>query len=663
MQNLSWDIVETIRTQIPMRLDRLPWSRLHRLVILSLGITWILDGLEVTLVGAIRGILGSKRSHFAVHVALLISSFKLFGVDVLTQRNDNFRSGLNLAETNLTPANLKSPGLFQKLYFRILDANAYAQPLYVSDLEINGKKHNLIFVATENNTVYALEDDPYEKNPYQAPLWRTNLGPSIPTEELSQDIGDGPAGYTDLTTVVGITGTPVIDRSNNVLYVVAKSKSANNYVHTLYALDFRTGKVLQKTLVQGSAPGKGIASNASGRIVFQPAFQINRPALLLDHGRLYVAFGGHGDVGDFHGWLFAYNEADFKLIDIFITTPNSVGKYNGQGSIWQSGAGPAADAAGNIYITVGNGGYDAKIGDFGDSVLKLGLTNSKFSTLGWFTPTNEDILKIQDADLGSVGPLLVPGTDLLVTAGKEGKLYLLDRSAMKGATHALQEIQVTPGPYYFGPATNYGSVRYWNIHGTPLEFQTTNGRLIFVCGEDPLKAFRSATSNPNGAAHFEPDSAFATSDERSAFPSERSHLSNPPVPNPNVWMPGGFLSLSSASMKPDTAILWALMPLNGNANGRVVRGVLRAFDPVNFLTRPDGSLRIQQLWSSDHDSDGSEDSLGMYAKYSTPTIANGHVMVTTFREEVVGTNGIHSVKNNGLSATLTVYGLTPTPLH
>lgn len=604
----------------------------------------------------------SLRPLFSIYMLLLISSVKLFGVDVLTQRNDNCRSGLNLAETNLTPASVKLPGLFHKLYCRILDADVYAQPLYVSDLEIQGRKHNLIFVATENNTVYAFEDDPRQKNPYQASLWKLNLGPSIPTQELSKDIGDSPAGCADLTTVIGITGTPVIDRSNNVLYVVAKTKSSQQYSHTLYALDIRTGKILRKTNVQGSAPGKGLGSDSSGRLVFQPAIQINRPALLLDHNRLYIAFGGHCDVGDFHGWVFAYNPADFKLLDVFVTTPNTVGKNNGQGAIWQSGTGPAADAAGNIYITVGNGGYDANLGDFGDSVVKLQLRNAKFSVVGWFTPTNEEILKIQDADLGSAGPLLVSGTELLVTAGKEGKLYLLDHSAMNGATPALQEIQVTPGPYYFGPATNYGSVRYWNIHGTPLQFQTTNDRFFYVCGEeDPVRAYRLATPRSNGTVQLEPDSGFASSDERSAYPSERTRLSNPPIANPNVWMPGGFLALSSNSTKPDTAILWALMPLNGNANGRVVHGVLRAFDPVNFLTRPDGSLRIQQLWSSDHDNDLSQDSLGMYPKFSTPTIANGHVMVTTFREEVVGTNGIHSVKDDGLQATLTVYGLPPAP--
>jgi hypothetical protein len=605
---------------------------------------------------------GSWQSIITIGVVLWTGTFKLFSTDVLTQRNDNFRSGLNLAETNLTPAALKSPGLFHKLYFRMLDADAYAQPLYVSDWQIQGKRHNLIFVATENNTVYAFEDDPLETNPFQAPFWKTNLGPSIPTEELSKDIGDSPSGCTDLTTVIGITGTPVIDRSNKVLYVVVKSKSPGGYAHTLYALDISTGKVVRKTVIQGSAPGKGIGSDASGRIVFQPALQINRPALLLDHNCLYVAFGGHCDVGDFHGWLFAYNAADFKLIDTFVTTPNTVGKNNGQGSIWQSGAGPAVDADGNIFVTVANGGCDAAVGDFSDSILKLKMLNAKFSVVGWFTPTNEEILNIQDADFGSVGPLLVPGTDLLVTASKEGKLYLLDRSAMKGATRALQEIQVTPGPYYFGPATNYGSVRYWNIHGTPLEFETTNGRMIYVCGEeDPIKAFRLVTANSNGLARLEPDSPFATSDERAAFPSERSRLANPPIPNPNVWMPGGFLALSSHSTKTETAILWALMPLDGNANGRVVHGVLRAFDPVNFLTRPDGSRRIQQLWSSDHDGNRSSDSLGMYAKFSTPMIANGHVIVTTFREEVVGTNGIHLVKDNGLPATLTVYGLPPAP--
>jgi hypothetical protein len=601
----------------------------------------------------------SRQALVVAHIALLASSFNLFGADVLTQRNDNFRSGLNLAETSLTPDSLKTPGLFHKLYYRILDADAYAQPLYVSDLEIQGARHNLIFVATENNSIYAYEDDPNDRRPHQAPFWKANLGPAIPTVELNQDLGDSPPGCTDLTPLIGATGTPVIDRSNNVLYVVAKTKSSGVYTHTLHAIDIRTGQILRRTVIEASAPGRGIGSNGSGRIVFQPAVQMNRPGLLWDHDRLYIAFGGHCDSGDFHGWLLAYNAADFKQMDAFITTPNTVGKYNGQGSIWQSGAGPAADEAGNVYVTVGNGGYDAALGDFGDSVLKLGWTNSKLSVTGWFTPSDENILKIQDADFGSVGPLLVPGSDLLVTGSKEGKLYLLDCSAMNGATHDLEEFQVTPGPYYFGPATNYGSVRYWNIHGTPLEFQTTNGRLVFVCGEeDPVKAFRLATTSSNGTARFEAESPVATSDERAAFPSERTRLSNSPVPNPNVWMPGGFLALSCNSIKANTAILWALMPLDGNANGRVIHGVLRAFDPVNFLARPDGSLRIQQLWSSDHDGGRSEDSLGMYAKFSTPTIANGHVITTTFQEEVIGTNGLHSVKVNGLPPTLTVYGFS-----
>ncbi len=603
-----------------------------------------------------------RRAAISICIVLLISSSELFGVDVLTQRSDKFRSSLNLAETNLTPASIQRPGSFHKLYFRALDANAYAQPLYVSDLEIKGKKHNVIFVATENNTVYAFEDDPREQSPDHAPLWKSNLGPSIPTEQLSADIGDGPSGCGDLSTVVGITGTPVIDRSNNVLYVVAKTKSSQGYAHTLHALDIRTGRTLRKALIQGAAAGKGVASDASGRIVFQPAIQINRPALLLDHNRIYIAFGSHCDAGDFHGWLFAYDAADFKMIDVFITTPNSVGKYNGQGGIWQSGTGPAADDAGNIYLSVANGGYDSNLRDFGDSLLKLQLLNGRFSVAGWFTPTNQEVLKIQDADLGSGGPLLVPGSKLLVTVGKEGKLYLLDPSAMNGDTPALQEVQVTPGPHYFGPATNYGSVRYWNIHGTPVHFRTARGGFLYVCGEeDPIRAFRLASSDSHGIARLEPAFAFATSDERAAFPSERQRLSQSPVPNPSVWMPGGFLAISSNSSKPNTAILWALMPLSGNANSRVVRGVLRAFDPVNFAPRPDGSLRIPQLWSSDHDNDGSQDSLGMYPKYVSPTIANGRVVVPTFREEVVGTNGIHTIKNGGLQATLSVYGMAPEP--
>jgi hypothetical protein len=448
-----------------------------------------------------------------ISVALLTYPLALSSADVLTQRNDNLRSGLNLAETVLTPASVRMPGAFGKLYFRILDANAYAQPLYVTGLEIRKQSHNVIIVATENNTIYAFEDDPQNKNPQQPPLWKAQLSPSIPAEELSQDLGKGVGGCDNLTTQIGITGTPVIDRPNYVLYVVAKTKSAGQYEQMLYALELRTGEVLRKIAVQGSVVGRGVGSDASGRIVFRPAIQLNRPGLLFDHGRLYVAFGSHCDVGDFHGWLFAYKPTTFELADVFVTTPTTVGEYNGQGGIWQSGTGPAADEAGNVYISVGNGGYDPSAGDYGDSVLKLRLQNEKFSVTGWFSPTNQEVLKIQDADLGSAGPLLVPGTGLLATAGKEGKLYLLDREAMKGAVSALQEIPVTPGPHYFGRATDYGAVRYWNIHGTPLSHQTAAGRLLYVCGEeDPVRAFRLVATNVAGPFRVESAIPFASSD-------------------------------------------------------------------------------------------------------------------------------------------------------
>lgn len=605
--------------------------------------------------------MNSKNLLLFVSVLFLAFPSPRSGADVLTQRNDNSRSGLNLTEFTLTPSSLKSPGSFGKLYFRLLDANAYAQPLYVSGLETQQGKRDVIFVATENNTVYAFEDNPNDKNINSTPLWHTNLCRGIAAEELAHDLGGEPGDFGNLTTQIGITGTPVIDRADEVLYVAAKTKSNGRYLQLLYGLDIRTGAVLRKITIEGSAAGHGIAS-VNGRIAFQPAVQLNRPALLLDHGTLYVAFGSHGDVGDFHGWVFAYNPTNFKLKDVFNTTPNTVGKYNGEGGIWQSGCGPSADEAGNVYISMGNGGSDGTLGDYGDSVVKLMLRRGKFSVVGYFTPTNEVILKIQDGDFGSTAPLLLPGTTLLAIATKEGKIYLLDRTTMKGATRALQEVQVAPGPHYFGPATDYGAVRYWHIHGTPLVYQTDAGRFLYVCGEEaPVRAFRLAATNSNGLLRIEPTVAVATSDERAAFPPERAVMTNPPAANPDVWMPGGFLSLSANGNAPNTAVLWALMPLDGNANSRVVHGVLRAFDPVNFVARPDGSKKMPQLWSSDHDNDQTDDSLGMYPKFSMPTIANGHVIVTTFNEEEVGTNGVHRIKPGGLPATLAVYGLRAPP--
>jgi hypothetical protein len=608
---------------------------------------------------------------FALKALFLLCVIGIFAsrspaADVLTQRNDNFRSGLNLSETKLTPAAVKSPGAFGKLYSRHLDANAYAQPLYVSHLDINGKKRNVIFVATEHNSVYAFEDFPGDPNPNRPPLWQRNLGPSIPTTTLDEDFHDDPPGCTDLTTEIGITSTPVIDRARNLIYVEAKTKSHGQYAHTLFALDLRTGEIVHQTPIQATVVGRGIGSE-DGKITFQPAIQHNRPGLLLDHGRIYIAFASHCDTGDFHGWLFAYDAADLKLIDVFITTPNTTGKYNGEGGIWQSGAGPSADEQGNVYVEVANGGYDPNVMDFGNSVLKLALVEGKFKLRGWFTPTDEEVLKIQDCDLGSCAPLVIPGTDLLIAAGKEGIMYLLDRAAMNGQVAALQEIQVTPGPYYFGPATNYGSVRYWNLHGMALQYQTPAGRFFYICGEeDPIRVFRLMATNLPGGFRFDPPAPYATSDERAAYPPERAYLQNPPVADPNVWMPGGFLALSanghsSINSKSDNAILWALMPLDGNANGRVVNGVLRAFDPAHFIHRADGSLRIAQLWSSDHDQNKSSDSLGMFPKFVMPTIANGHVIVTSFNEETIAANGLHYVKQDGDRAALVVYGLKSKP--
>jgi hypothetical protein len=307
------------------------------------------------------------------------------GADVLTQRNDNGRTSLNLSETILTPSSLKSNGLFGKLYSRALDADAYAQPLYVSGLDINGQRRDVIFVATENNSVYAFEDDVTVAS--LEPLWHVNLGPAIPTAELSQDLGVKPDGCPNLTTEIGITGTPVIDRSNNLLYVVAKTKSVGQYTQFLCGLDLRTGAVLRKTVIQGSMPGRGPGSQ-HGHIDFQPLLELNRPGLLLDHGVLYIAFGSHGSIGDYHGWVFAYDARDFKSEATFITTPNTTGKYNGQGGIWQSGTGPAADGEGNVYVTVGNGGCDPQVGDYGDSLLKLRLQQGQFSVRGFFAPAD-----------------------------------------------------------------------------------------------------------------------------------------------------------------------------------------------------------------------------------------------------------------------------------
>src|ERR1700674_1396519 len=316
--------------------------------------------------------------------------------DVLTQAHDNTGSGLNANETLLTPANV-TVSKFGKLFTHAVDGIIVGQPLYASNVLMNdGQLQNVVYVATQHNTVYAFDADGTQGS-NASPLWSVSLNGGGTSDPIS-DYGCTGIHFTE----IGIMGTPVIDPGKTTLYVVAKTLNNTVRNFSLHALDITTGNELLggPVIITGTAP----SNDGSG--TFNPIFQMQRPALLLQNGVVYIGFGGNGcDVYAYNGWLFAYSSQTLQQESAFLVTPSGR-----QGSIWQGGSGSAADADGNIYVATANGTYDGLQGnnDFGDSVLKMGWNENVLSVLDFFTPYNQLQLKQLDLDRCSSGTLVLP---------------------------------------------------------------------------------------------------------------------------------------------------------------------------------------------------------------------------------------------------------------
>ncbi|PYV39521.1 MAG: hypothetical protein DMG06_22945, partial [Acidobacteria bacterium] len=522
-----------------------------------------------------------RRLSMEKHLASLVVAFSFTlsawsQVKVLTQHNDISRTGANLSETNLTVFNV-NVNQFGKLFSRTVDGQIYAQPLYVPNVTVPNKgTHNVIYVASMNNSLYAFDaDDPNAS----APLWQINLGPPVPYQDTT--------GYTDINPVIGITSTPVIDPSTNTLYCVAKTRENSNYFQRLHALDLASGqeKFGGPAVIQASVPGTG-DGNVNGTVTFSPLRQLNRPGLLLLNGVIYLAFGSHGETFPFHGWVLAYNATTLQRVAVFNSTPNG-----GLGAIWQSGQGLVADASGYIYLMTGNGSFNYNTGgkNLGMSFVKL--STPALAVVDWFTPYNFSTLNGGDTDLGNSGPLLIPGTNLVLGGGKEGVFHLLNRSNMGhfqagSNSQIVQNFQVTAG----------------HIHGSPVYWNSPNqGPLVYVWSEtDYLKAFKLV----NGL-----------------FQTTPVATSTMPVPS---GMPGAMLSLSANASTAGTGVVWASHPYNADANHATVAGILRAFDASNVTT---------ELWNSKQNA--SRDDLGNFAKYCPPTVVHGKVYMATFSNRLV----------------------------
>jgi len=390
-------------------------------------------------------------------VALILSIATLplhAQVNVFTSHNDNARTGLNANETVLTPTNVNMSG-FGQIFSQPVDGNVYAQPLYVSKVTIPNKgTHNVVFVATMHDSVYAFDADTN-----MPPLWHTSfINPAAGiTVPQAADVAAGSGDCLTFSGDVGIVGTPVIDGASGTLYVVARTKEQspppNNtvvQVQRLHALDITSGSERPNSPVQITATVPGTADGGT-TVSFNPVREVQRSALLLAGVNVYICWASYCDNAPYHGWIMAYNSQSLQQVGVFNDTPNG-----SEGGIWMAGAGPAEASDGTIYCITGNGTFDTSASpkNFGDSFLKL-TPGASLTLTDYFTPYNQAILDSGDIDLGSGGAMILPDAvgslqhpHLVVGCGKEGKVYLLDRDNMghfnpAADTQVVQTITLT----------------------------------------------------------------------------------------------------------------------------------------------------------------------------------------------------------------------------
>jgi hypothetical protein len=406
---------------------------------------------------------------------LTVSAAAAAGADVLTYHNDNSRSGQNLTETFLTPANVNAT---QFGLLRVLPADGLVdgQPLIASNLSVSGVLRNAVYVVTENDSVYS-----YDADTGAALVHVSVLG--------SGETPSDTHGCSQVTPQIGITSTPVIDRSagpNGTIYVVAMSKNAaGDYFQRLHALDLVTLAERPNSPVAVQATYPGTANNSVGTTSFQPGQYEERAGLLLLGGTVYTAWTSHCDQTPYNGWIIGYDESTLAQSQVLNVTPNG-----SEGAIWQSGGGMAADSTGNIYALVANGTFDTTLdasgfplqGDYGNAFIKLSSA-SPLQVTDYFDMDNTVAESNGDVDLGSGGPMLLPDqTDstgavrqLAVGAGKDGHLYVINRSNLgkfSMSNNAIWEDMpgALPGGIWATPAYFEGTVYYGDVSGTLKAF-------------------------------------------------------------------------------------------------------------------------------------------------------------------------------------------------
>ena len=493
-------------------------------------------------------------------------------IDVTTYHYDNLRTGQNVTETTLTTANVNQ-AKFGKLGELMVDGKVDAQPLYLSNVSIPGVgTRNVLYVATEHGSVFAFDADNVSGTAAK-PLWQisTQLAGEVPSDDR---------GCGQVTPEIGITSTPVIDRTRGAIYVVAVSKNGSgNYFHRLHALDLASGKELfgGPTTITATFPGNG-AGSSLGTVTFDPSQYNERPGLLELNGTIYTTWGSHCDIGAYTSWMMAFSADTLQQTSVLNLVPNG-----SDGGTWMSGAAPAADATGNIYFIIGNGTFDTALnasgfpsqGDCGNCYVKVSST-APLKLLDYFTPFNTVAESNADEDLGSGGPLLLPditdasGTTrhLAVGSGKDAVIYVLDRDNM-GKFDAAQN----------------------NV------YQQISGQL--AGGEFAKPSYF------NGTVYYG-----AVSDAVKAFPIAGGKLATTPSSKTSVQFPYPGVTPAISANGASNGIVWAV------ENGTTA--VLHAYDATNLAT---------ELYNSNQASGNRDQFTGN--KFITAMIANGKVFVGT----------------------------------
>ncbi|MGB9228525.1 MAG: hypothetical protein WCC24_02220 [Terracidiphilus sp.] len=550
---------------------------------------------------------------------------------VFTYHNDLSRDGANTQEYGLTPTTVAT-STFGKLFSCPVDGAVYTQPLWVPGVDIGSGVHNVIYVATQHDSVFAFDADAKPCVQY----WQAKLldpfhgGTAGEVPVVWNDVGNVAAGCDgDIYPEIGVTGTIVIDPTSSTIYMVSASEIPGagsgtcslppfTFYHRLHALDIITGSEKFQGPVTIAAQVPGIGDGSSGGIVsFNSQLHHQRSGLALSNGVVYVAFASHEDQTPYHGWLIGYNASNLQQqVSVFNTTPN--GLYGADGGIWGAGGAPPVDSSGDLYVSSGNGDYDESSlppdNDYGDSTLRLhpftGNTPNgvNLSVAGWFTPYDQATLAKNDTDLGSGAPVLLPDqtvgpAHLLVQLGKEGVVYLIDRDNMgqfqpNNNNQILQYFSGTPGGFWGAPAFWQNSL-YFAGSGDVLKqfsFDPTTG---LFCSPEPCTPSPSSQSN-----------------QAYGYPDASPSVSSQGAMNGIVWaIDAGLYGYAS----PNAGTNCYAVPVPVACTGPAI---LHAYNATNLAT---------EYWNSTMAA-GNRDQAGNAVKFVPPTIANGKVYVSTRTE-------------------------------